>query len=86
VLILGRPDILPSLAQVPVIPLSTFVRGLPWEVRLSTTEGLPSACVLKPEWVRTVERALLGALIARLPESRWIEVRTALLNVLGLGP
>jgi mRNA interferase MazF len=77
VLILGRSDVLPSLAQVPVIPLSTQARGLPWEVRLSTDEGLPSACVLKPEWTRTVERAQLGALIARLPEGRWMEVREA---------
>jgi CRISPR system Cascade subunit CasE len=28
VLVLGRPDLLPSLAQVPVIPLSTQARGL----------------------------------------------------------
>jgi mRNA interferase MazF len=84
VLVLGRPDLLPSLAQVPVIPLSTQARGLSWEVPLSTAEGLPSACVLKPEWVRIVERALLGPLVARLNEERWPDVRTALLDVLGL--
>jgi mRNA interferase MazF len=84
VLVLGRPDVLPSLAQVPVIPLSTQARGLPWEVPLSTAEGLPSACVLKPEWTRIVDRGSLGPLLARLPEERWSEVRAALLDVLGL--
>jgi mRNA-degrading endonuclease toxin of MazEF toxin-antitoxin module len=76
--------VLPSLAQVPVIPLSTQARGLSWEVALSTAEGLPSACVLKPEWTRVVDRLLLGPLVARLGEERWAEVRTALLDVLGL--
>lgn len=58
--------------------------GLRWEVPLSTDEGLPTACVLKPEWIRIVERAFLGPLIATLPETRWSEVRAALLDVLGL--
>ena len=84
VLILGRGDVLPSLAQVPVIPLSTQARGLPWEVALSVDDGVPSPCVLKPEWIRTVERPLVGPLITRLPEGRWAELTNALLNVLGL--
>jgi mRNA interferase MazF len=84
VLVLGRPEILPSLSQVPVIPLSTQVRGLRWEVSLGTADGLPSACVLKPEWIRIVERAWLGPLVARFPEARWGEVRSALLDILGL--
>jgi mRNA interferase MazF len=83
VLVLGRPDVLPSLSQVPVIPLSTQIRGLGWEVALGPIDGLPSPCVLKPEWIRIVERVWLGPCIARFPESRWEEVRTALLDVLG---
>jgi mRNA interferase MazF len=84
VLVLGRADILPSLSQLPVIPLSTQTRKLAWEVSLSTQDGLPAACVLKPEWIRIIERRDIGPLIATLPESRWAEVKAALLNVLGL--
>jgi mRNA interferase MazF len=84
VLILGRPDVLPSLSQIPVIPLSTQIRGLRWEVTLGPTDGLPSPCVLKPEWIRIVDRAMLGSIIAQLPENRWPEVRTALLDILAL--
>lgn len=84
VLVLGRSDILPSLAQVPVIPLSTQARGLRWEVPITVADGLPSACVLKPEWTRSVERGQLGPIITQFPDSRWGEVRTALLDVLGL--
>ena len=84
VVVLGRHDILPSLSQIPVIPISTQIRGLPWEVRLSEEEGMPAACVLKPEWIRSVERTLLGPRIASLRDSRWDEIRSALLQVLGL--
>jgi len=86
VLVLGRQEILPSLSQVPVIPLSTQSRGLSWEVKLAPGEGLPTACVLKPEWIRIVERRHLGPLIAPLPTARWADVRAALLDVLGFEP
>lgn len=84
VLVLGRHDLLPSLSQVPVIPLSTQIRGLAWEVRLSVEDGLPSDCVLKPEWIKTVDRGSVGPYIASFPAERWPEVRTAVLDVLGL--
>ena len=84
VLVLGRDDILPSLSQVPVIPISSQIRGLVWEVALGPTDGLPAPCVLKPEWIRIVERVHLGPLIAVLPEGRWVDLRRALLDVLGL--
>lgn len=83
VVVLGRPDVLASLSQVPVIPLSTQARGLPWEIPLTVADGLPSACVLKPEWIRIVERQHIGPLIAFFPEDKWTAVRIALLDVLG---
>jgi mRNA-degrading endonuclease toxin of MazEF toxin-antitoxin module len=84
VLVLGRDDVLPPLSEIPVIPLSTQIRSLPWEVRLSEAEGLRGPCVLKPEWIRSVPRSALGPWLASLPQDRWAEVRNALLNVLGL--
>jgi mRNA interferase MazF len=84
VVVLGRDDLVSSLSQIPVIPLSTQIRGLPWEVILSPEEGMPATCVLKPEWIQSVERPLLGARIASFPIRRWQEVRTALLLALGL--
>jgi mRNA interferase MazF len=48
VLVLGRPDILPSLSQVPVIPLSTQARGLSWEVALTQADGIPSPRLGEP--------------------------------------
>lgn len=83
-LVLGRAALLPSLSLIPVIPLSTQTRNLPWEVQLTVSDGVPSECVLKPEWIRAVERERLGPRIAGLPEQRWPEVLRALLVVLGL--
>jgi mRNA-degrading endonuclease toxin of MazEF toxin-antitoxin module len=82
--VLGRDELLPSWSLVPVIPLSTQIRGLAWEVPLSPTDGVPSACVLKPEWIRAVARAGLGPRITSFPEARWHEVQRAVLYVLGL--
>jgi mRNA-degrading endonuclease toxin of MazEF toxin-antitoxin module len=83
VLVLGQEGVIPSLTQVPVIPLSTQIRGLRWEIRLSTTDGLPGDCVLKPEWIKTVDRKALGPWITAFPHARWTEVTTALLTCLG---
>jgi mRNA interferase MazF len=84
VIVLGRPEIISSLSQIPVVPLSTHVRGVPWEVVLDKQDGLKSRCAAKPEWVKTVDRATLGPWIATLPATRWDDLRTALLYVLGL--
>ena len=86
VLVLGRADVLPSLSQIPVIPLSTQTRGLSWEIAFGQADGLPSVCVLKPEWIRIVDRVHVGPLIARLPDTHWPEIRSAVLDVLGLAP
>lgn len=40
--------------------------------------------VLKVEWVYSVERRRLGALLSTLPDQRWAEVRAAMLYAFGL--
>ena len=83
VLVVGRDNTLPALNKIPVLPFSTKIRGLPWEVMLTPDDGLPSICVLKPEWVQVVERRLMGPWIASLPSHRWGDVKVALLQALG---
>ncbi|HSN98056.1 MAG TPA: type II toxin-antitoxin system PemK/MazF family toxin [Candidatus Nanopelagicales bacterium] len=84
VLIMGRDELLPSLSLVPVIPLSTQIRGIASEVLLTPEDGVLSPCVLKPEWIRAVERVEIDKRIGSLPEGRWPEVRRALMYVLGM--
>jgi mRNA-degrading endonuclease toxin of MazEF toxin-antitoxin module len=57
VLILGRDSLLRSVSAVPVIPFSTQVRGLPWEVVLNPNEGLGVASALKPGGFAPLRRA-----------------------------
>ncbi len=84
VLVVCREQLVPSLSLLPVIPLSTQVRGLPSEVSLGPDDGMPETCVVKPEWIRAVERERLGPLISTLPRQRWPEIRQSLLYILGL--
>ena len=83
-LVLGRSTLLPSLSLVVVVPLSTTIRRLPWEVVLQPADGVPAPSALKVEWIRAVDRRLLGPRFATLPEQRWTAIRDALLFVLGL--
>lgn len=83
VLIVGRNDTLNLLSEVSVIPCSTQIRGHEWEVLLTVEDGMPGPCVLKPEWIKTVERHLVGPWLTSLPPHRWPEVRRALLLAMG---
>lgn len=60
VLVLGNPGLLPSLSQVVVVPLSTTIRALPWEVVLGEDDGVLTPSALKVEWIRAVDRAHVG--------------------------
>ena len=72
VVVLGPEQVLDSLSQIPVIPFSTKTRDLAWEVELTEKDGLPSSCVLKPEWIRSVDRTLpdRGSLHSPSPDGR----------------
>ena len=84
VLILGKKSLLESAGEIPVVPFSTQIRGLPWEVSLSPEEGLHVPSVLKPEWIRSVPVREIGPWICEFPAQRWDEVRAAVIEVLGL--
>lgn len=84
VLIVGRSDLLPTWSLVPVVSLSTQIRGLPWELSLGPSDGLPGPSVLKPEWIRSVPREALGPVLATLPTHRWQEVMRVVVEALGL--
>jgi mRNA interferase MazF len=84
VVVLGRPEVMATLSQIVVVPCTTTIRGLPWEVVLDDRDGMAVRCTLRVEWIRAVARLELGARIATFPESRWPEVRQAVVAGLGL--
>lgn len=81
---MGRSNQLASWSLIPVIPFSTQIRDLPWELQLGPDDGLRCLCVLKPEWIRSVRREELGPRLARLPDDKWPEVMRAVVEAFGL--
>ena len=65
-LILTRTEAVPVLNQVLAVPATTTVRGIPTEVPLDESDGMPTPCVLTLDNVSLIRPALCTRRIARL--------------------
>lgn len=83
VLILTRDEVIDRLHEIIVVPVTRTIRGLSTEVVLTTEEGMPVVCALNFDHLALAHREQIGALISRLPEDRWPEVRKAILLACG---
>ena len=83
VLILTRNSALEFLGEVTVAPVTSTVRDIPSEVRLTEADGMPRDCAVNLDHVQTVTRARLGPLISTVSPGKMSEIRTALLFALG---
>ena len=83
VLILTRNSALEFLGGVTVAPVTSTIREIPSEVRLTQAEGMPRDCAVNLDHVQTVTRARVGPLIATVSPGKMSEVRVALLFALG---
>ena len=83
VLILTRSDVIDRLDEIIVAPATRTIRGLATEVVLSPEEGMPVLCALNFDHVSLAQRDRIGATLCVLQESRWPEVRRALLVACG---
>jgi mRNA interferase MazF len=77
-LVLTRAEAIPVMRKVTVAYLTRTIRGIPSEVRLSSSDGMPGECVVSLDNVRTVSKALLGDPITSLAGKRMDEVCRAL--------
>jgi len=50
---------------------------------LTTDDGMPTVCALNFDHVALAQRDRIGPALCSLPESRWVEVRRALLIACG---
>jgi mRNA interferase MazF len=66
------------LLQVLAVPATTTVRGIPTEVQLDRSDGMPSSCCLTLDNVTPIRAALCTELITRLSAQRMSEVCAAL--------
>ena len=66
VLVLTRERFISRLTQVIVAPITTSVRGIPTEVALDTTDGMPRSCAANFDNVFTLSRGHLVDRISQL--------------------
>jgi mRNA interferase MazF len=85
VLVLTRNDVIDRLNEIIVVPATRTIRGLTTEVVLTPDDGMPAACALNFDHVSLAQLNRIGAVLCSLPETRWPEVRRALLIACGFG-
>ena len=77
-LILSRTESVAVLHQVLAAPATRTRRGIPTEVDLDRSDGMPEECVLNLDNVTLVRPGLCTELVTRLGPERMAEVCTAL--------
>jgi mRNA interferase MazF len=83
VLLLTRDEVIDTLNELIVAPVTRTIRGLETELLLTPDDGLPVVCAVNFDHVDLVQRDRLGPVIAHLPEDRWPQARRALLVACG---
>lgn len=86
VMLLTRDEVIDTLNEIIVVPVTRTIRGLPSEVLLSLSDGMQTECALNFDHVALAQRSRLGASITVLRNHRWGEVREALLFAAGFNP
>ncbi|MBI2059611.1 MAG: type II toxin-antitoxin system PemK/MazF family toxin [Nitrospirae bacterium] len=83
VVILTRDSILEYLGEVTVAPITSTIRGIPSEVLLASSDGMPRECAVNLDHLQTVSKGRLGALVTTLSARKMLEIRSAFLFALG---
>jgi mRNA interferase MazF len=78
VLVLTRDEAIPVLRNVIVALVTRTVRGIPSEVQLDESDGMPIECAISLDNLRTVPRALLTERITTLDAAKMEGVCRAL--------
>ena len=83
VVVLTRESAIAYLSAVTVAPITSTIRGVPSEVRLTEADGMKGPCAVNLHNVVTVSKAHLGRRIAALAPERLREICGALGFALG---
>jgi mRNA interferase MazF len=83
VLILTRSSAIPVLTSLTVAPITTVIRAIPTEVRLSQADGLLTDCAVNLDNIQTVQKVKMGAFITHLSLHHMRGVRKAIEFALG---
>lgn len=83
VIILTRDSIIGHLSEVTVAPITSTVRNIPSEIRLTKTDGMLRDCAINLDHLQTVSKSRIGKLITTVGQDKMDQVQTALLFALG---
>jgi len=83
VVVLTRDSAIAYLSAVTVAPITSTIRGVPSEIRLTEADGMKGACAVNLHNVVTVSKAHLGRRVAVLSPERTKEICAALGFALG---
>lgn len=83
ILILSRDEVVEQLNEIVVVPVTRTIRGLATEVVLTQDDGMPVTSALNFDHVSLAQRDRIGAVLRVLSETRWPDVRGALLVACG---
>ena len=83
VLVLTRDEVVESLHEIIVAPVTRTIRGLRSEMLLTEEDGMPAACAVNFDHLSLGQRDRFGSTLCMLPEQRWPEIRRALLTACG---
>lgn len=83
VVVLTRESAVAYLSAVTVAPITSTIRGVPSEVRLTESDGMKVPCAVNLHNVVTVSKAHLGRRVAMLTPERLREICGALGFALG---
>lgn len=70
--------------EVTIAPLTTTIRDVPSEVRITPADGVPNECAINLDHVQTVSIGKLGGLLTTLTRARMRQVREALVLALDM--
>jgi mRNA interferase MazF len=83
VLVLSRQSALDHLHTALIAPVTSTIRGLPSEVRLSVQDGLKQECVANLDHILSIRQSDLRQYVGHLDEARMREVCRAAAVALG---
>ena len=84
VLLLSRDRAYAVRNAITVAFLTTTVRNIPVEVKLTTADGVPRECVVSADLINTIPKATLSSRITALSTARLAEVEAAIRFALDL--
>lgn len=81
--VVTRDTVIPLLSTVVVVPATATVRGIPAQVHLRVSDGMPQESALSLDNIQVVPKGWLGRRITSLSQARLDELCEALRYAMG---